>query len=146
MIFPASKDILQPMKKEFFVIFIGVFLSSFTFGQTNRGSSDPLAAYLNEEEDRENNQTPEEKFQEYVSSVILERQAFRQGLSSMLGFLKSIEENKVRRSDVNRLKQKLEDATALLSENDFAFVDKEDAIFESLEKCVVTTPEETPAQ
>lgn len=126
---------------------LGVFLSSFAFGQTNRGSaSDPLAAFLNDEEERENNQTPEERFQDYVSSIILERQAFRQGLSSMLGFLKSIEENKVRRSDVNRLKKELEDATALLSENDFAFVDKEDAIFESLEKCVSTTPEATPAQ
>ncbi|MCY4512596.1 MAG: hypothetical protein OXB86_02790 [Bdellovibrionales bacterium] len=122
-------------------------MSSFAFGQTNRGSSDPLSVYLNEEEDRENNQTAEEKFQDYVSTITLERQAFRQGLSSMLNFLKNIEESRnLLLTDVVHLREKVEEATDLLSENTLALLEKEDVIYESLEKCVTPAPEAAPAQ
>ena len=126
------------MKKEIFIFIVtmGALLSPFAFSQTAASSApDPLEAFLNDEEERETNQTPEEQFQEYVNSIILERQAFQQALFSMQQFLQSIEDNKVRRSDVNRMKKQISEASGFLSENEFALSDKEDDIFESLEQC-----------
>ena len=143
MIFPLSGDILQPMRKKFFIFIVtaGALLSPFAFSQTDDSSSvDPLEAFLNDEEEREANQTPEEQFQEYVDSIVLERQAFQQALFSMRQFLQNIEDNKVRRSDVDRMKKQLSEASNFLSENEFTLSDREDEIFESLEQCVEPAP------
>ena len=131
------------MKKGVFIFMVtaGVLLSPLAFSQTeDSSSSDSLEAFLNEEEEREANQTPQEQFQEYVDSIVLERQAFQQALFSMQQFLQNIEDNKVRRSDVNQLKEQLEEASNILSENGFALFEKEDGIFESLEQCLKTSP------
>ena len=144
MIFPPPGDILQPVKKVMFIFMVtaAVLPGPFAFSQTD----DPLEAFLNEEEESESLQTPEESFQSYVDSIVLERQAFKQALLSMQQFLQNIEDNKVRRSDVNRLKTQLSDASGLLSENELALSVQEDDIFESLEQCLESAPEEAPAQ
>lgn len=121
------------------IITVGGFSFPTAFGQAD----DPLEAFLNEEETDMENQTPEERFQNYLDSIILERQAFQKALSGMLQFLSNIEDNKVRRSDVDKMKQQLMGASDLLSENEMALSFKEDGIFESLEQCMETAPSQT---
>ena len=149
MIFPPSGDILQPVKKEIFIfiVTVGALLSPFAFSQTSDSSApDPLEAFLNEDEESESNQTPVEGFQSYLNSIILERQAFQQALFSMSQFLQDIEDDKVRRSDVNRMKKQLSEASDLLSENELALSVKGDDIFESLEQCLEPAPKEASSQ
>ena len=145
MIFSPSADILRFMRKTaftFMVVAVGILPAPVAFSQTD----DPLEAFLMEEEESMEHQTPEERFQDYLDAIILERQAFQKALTGMSQFLNSIENNEVRLSDVNRMKTQLSDASELLSQNDMALSFKEDGIFdsiESLKQCMETASSQT---
>ena len=114
------------------MIFIIGFLTlnNFAFGK-----DDPLGAYLNENKERAEQLTAEESFLEYTTFISQERQAFSQALANMLMFLENLANHQVRLSDVNKMKEDLQKAGQLVSENETALFEKEDAVLSDLEKC-----------
>ena len=99
-----------------------------------------MDAYLNEGQERESQLTAEEGFLEYITLISQERQALSQALASMWTFLENLENNQVRLSDVNKMKEELTKAEQLVGENETAFLDKEDTVLSALEKCLEQNP------
>ena len=112
-------------------------LSNAAFSQ-----GDLLDAYLNEDAERESRLSAEEMFLEYTTLISQERQALSQALTNMLMFLEKIENNQVRLSAVNRMKEELTKASRMVSENETTLFEKEDVVLSGLEKCF----EQNPAQ
>ena len=136
--------------KQGFLIFImvsGTVFSPFAFSQASDSSApDPLTAYSNEEKKREENQTPEEMFHDYVNKTLLERQAIQQAFSVMSAFLKNIENGKVNLGDANHMKNKVSEVSTFLDGNSSILSKKEKKLIKSLEQCMITVPEEVLSQ
>ena len=125
----------------------GAVFSPFAFSQASDSSDpDPITAYLNEEKEREENQTPDEMFQDYVNKTLLERLAIQQAFSVMSDFFRSIEMGEISLGDANHMKNKVSEVSPLLTENSSVLSKEESRIVKSLEQCMITMSEEALAQ
>ena len=85
----------------------------------------------------------EDRFAEYVQLVSVERMAFKDSLSALTGFLESLENGQVRRSDFNSLKKQVSEVRSLLEQNEITLSLKSDDIFDSFQTCSEPSPDET---